>query len=309
MICFVISLLYDHNPNEKEEKLKLNQIVLGDVLEGIKQIPNESIDIVIADPPYNIGKDFGNNFDSLDNESYIKWCSQWIDECFRVLKNSGTIYIYGFSEILAHISVTIKYEKRWLIWHYTNKNVASLNFWQRSHEAIICTWKDKPTFNRDEVREPYTEGFLNGAVGKKRKDTLGRFSKGGNETFYSAHEKGALPRDVLKVPALAGGAGRVERWIICNTCEDAFPPEKKDEHADHNVEKHPTQKPFELTRRLLLASRNEVGKTSLLIPFSGTGSECVVAKELGIDFIAFELNPKYVKLGNAMLASVQPKLF
>lgn len=286
-----------------------NKILLGDVLELIKYISDDSVDVVIADPPYNIGKDFGNNFDSLEIESYVSWCKLWIDECFRVLKPTGTMYIYGFSEILAHISTNISYDKRWLIWHYTNKNVASLNFWQRSHEAIICTWKGKPKFNRDEVREPYTEGFLNGAVGKKRKDTLGRFSRGGNETFYTAHEKGALPRDVLKVPALAGGAGRLERWIICNTCNDIFSPDQKEAHLEHDTEKHPTQKPFELTRRLLLACKNESDKTQLLVPFSGTGSECVVAKELGVDFWAFELNPKYVKLGDAMLSSVEPKLF
>lgn len=275
----------------------------------IKQLPDDSVDIVIADPPYNIGKNFGNNFDRLEIESYVAWCSQWISECFRVLKDTGTFYIYGFSETLAHISTTIKYDKRWLIWHYTNKNVASLNFWQRSHEAIICTWKGKPNFNRDEVREPYTDGFLNGAAGKKRKDTLGRFSQGGNETYYAAHEGGALPRDVLKVPALAGGAGRRERWIICNTCDDIFTPDQKVKHTEHDVEKHPTQKPFELSRRLLLASKNQFEGTLLLVPFSGTGSECVVAKELGIDFLAFELNPKYIKLGNAMLSSVKPKLF
>jgi site-specific DNA-methyltransferase (adenine-specific) len=275
----------------------------------LKKVPNESVDIIIADPPYNIGKNFGNNFDTLDIEAYVSWCKDWIDECFRVLKESGTMYIYGFSETLAHISVGITNQKRWLIWHYTNKNVASLNFWQRSHEAIICTWKTEPFFNRDNVREPYTESFLNGAAGKKRKDTVGRFSKGGNETFYKAHEKGALPRDVLKIPALAGGAGRIERWIICNTCDTAVPPENKSDHEDHDTEKHPTQKPFELTRRLIMACKNDVGGTVLLVPFSGTGSECVVAKELGIDFLAFEINPKYVKLGNAMLATVQPKLF
>ena len=87
----------------------------------IKQLPDDSVDIVIADPPYNIGKNFGNNFDRLEIESYVAWCSQWISECFRVLKDTGTFYIYGFSETLAHISTTIKYDKRWLIWHYTNK--------------------------------------------------------------------------------------------------------------------------------------------------------------------------------------------
>jgi len=63
---------------------------------------------------------------------------------------------------------------------------------------------------------------LNGAAGKIRKGTLGRFSKEGKKTIYKAHEAGALPRDVIKVPALAGGAGMAERWFLCKTCNDVL---------------------------------------------------------------------------------------
>lgn len=291
------------------KKLELNKIYHGDVLNLIKCVKSDSADIIIADPPYNIGKNFGNNYDLMELDDYVSWCTEWINECFRVLKDSGTMFIYGFSEILAHLSVKISYEKRWLIWHYTNKNVASLNFWQRSHESIICTWKGKPIFNRDSVREPYTEGFLKGAVGKPRKDTLGRFSKGGKETFYSAHEGGALPRDVLKFPALAGGAGKVERWFICQTCKGVYPPEKMKIHKLHKIEKHPTQKPFDLTEKLIKSCCPTEKKGLVFVPFSGTGSECVVAKKQGLDFLAFELNETYVELGNAMLKSVEDHLF
>ena len=81
------------------------------------------------------------------------------------------MFIYGFSEILAHISVELDLEHRWLVWHYTNKTVPSLNFWQRSHESILCAWKDKKSlvFNRDAVREPYTDNFIKGYKGKNRK--------------------------------------------------------------------------------------------------------------------------------------------
>jgi site-specific DNA-methyltransferase (adenine-specific) len=166
----------------------------------LRKLPDESCDVVIIDPPYNIGKDFGNDSDKRELGEYVDWCKSWINESVRTLKPNGTMFIYGFSEILAYLSVEIPIQKRWLIWHYTNKNVASLNFWQRSHEAIICAWKEKPVFNRDDVREPYTEGFLNGAAGKVRKGTLGRFSSSGLETIYKAHDGGALPRDVIKIP-------------------------------------------------------------------------------------------------------------
>ena len=295
---------------ERISKLPLNKIILGDAIEGLRKLPSDSCDIVIIDPPYNIGKDFGNNIDKRELSEYVAWSKKWIDESIRVMKPSGTMFIYGFSEILAYLSVEIPINKRWLIWHYTNKNVASLNFWQRSHEAIICAWKEKPIFNRDEVREPYTEGFLNGAAGKVRKGTIGRFSSNGQETIYNAHEGGALPRDVIKIPALAGGAGKVERWFLCKTCNNVFEPRALKKHQDHEIIKHPTQKPLELTKKLIKSSMSNK-KGVVLIPFVGSGSECVATKELGHDYLGFELNPDYVKLAEKWIksAKIAYKLF
>ncbi|MDO8561171.1 MAG: transcriptional repressor LexA [bacterium] len=294
----------------RERKLPLNQIILGDAIQELRKLPDESCDVIIIDPPYNIGKDFGNNIDKRELSEYVAWCKKWINESIRIMKPTGTMFIYGFSEILAHLSVEMPIHKRWLIWHYTNKNVASLNFWQRSHEAIICAWKDKPVFNRDEVREPYTDGFLNGAAGKIRKGTIGRFSKSGLETVYKAHAGGALPRDVLKIAALAGGAGMIERWFLCKTCNGVFEPRQLQKHSEHKIMKHPTQKPLELSRKLIksaIPKKNGV----VLIPFVGTGSECVAAKELGQSYIGFEINPDYIRMAKKRVdnTKIVPKLF
>lgn len=286
------------------KKLPVNKIILGDVTTELRKLPSESCDVIIIDPPYNVGKNFGNNRDNRELQAYIAWSKQWLDESIRILKPTGTMFVYGFSEILAYLSVEIPINKRWLIWHYTNKNVASLNFWQRSHESIICAWKDNPVFNRDEVREPYTKGFLKGAAGKKRKGTIGRFSKGGLETVYTAHERGALPRDVIKIAALAGGAGMVERWFICKTCHDIYEPLQLKNHPGHTIEKHPTQKPLELSRRFIKSAMPGSHGT-VLVPFSGTGSECVAAKKLDQNYIGIELNPDYVKLSEKFIASVK----
>jgi len=285
---------------QKYTELPLNKIICGDAIEGLKKISSNIADIIIIDPPYNIGKDFGNNIDQREFSDYVNWCKEWINESIRIIKPTGTMFIYGFSEILAHLSVEIPINKRWLIWHYTNKNVASLNFWQRSHESIICAWKNKPMFNRDKVREPYTEGFLNGAAGKIRKGTLGRYNSNGKETIYNAHENGALPRDVIKIPALAGGAGINERWFLCKTCDNVFEPKKLKEHLEHNTMKHPTQKPLLLTQKLIKSAMPK--KDGLVIvPFVGSGSECVSAKKLGLSYLGFELNPDYVKLAEEWL--------
>ena len=258
-------------------ELEINTIYNQDCIQGMKKINSETVDIVICDPPYNIGKDFGNDSDKQDMNAYLEWCDQWIAECLRILKPNGTLYIYGFSETLAFLRTRITCNVRWLIWHYTNKVTPSLNFWQRTHESILCCYKDKPVFNRDDVREPYTEGFLKNAAGKVRKSTKGRFSDGETETVYTAHENGALPRDVIKVPALAGGAGKKER-----------------------VE-HPTQKPLSLCETLLKAAKNKDGDTLVIVPFAGSGSECVAAKKHLINYIGFEINEKYTELCNTRL--------
>ncbi len=288
---------------KRHTELPLNKIICGDAIQGLKKMPNNSADIIIIDPPYNIGKDFGNNIDKRELGEYVDWCKEWINESIRIMKPTGTMFIYGFSEILAYLSIEIPINKRWLIWHYTNKNVASLNFWQRSHESIICAWKDKPNFNRDDVREPYTEGFLNGAAGKIRRGTVGRYSSNGKETIYNAHENGALPRDVIKIPALAGGAGINERWFLCKTCDNVFEPKKLKGHLDHNTMKHPTQKPLSLTEKLIKSAMPKKDGV-VLIPFVGSGSECVSAKKLGLSYLGFELNPDYVKITEKWLGSV-----
>lgn len=250
-----------------------------DCISGMEKIQSATVDIIIADPPYNIGKDFGNNSDKQDMEDYLLWCDKWINECIRILKPNGTLYIYGFSEILSFIRVRIKINVRWIIWHYTNKVTPSLNFWQRTHESILCCYKNNPVFNKDEVREPYTQAFLKNAAGKQRKATKGRFSKGDKETVYKAHKNGALPRDVIKLPALAGGAGKNERV------------------------NHPTQKPLKLCRKLIKASKIK-SNTLLVVPFVGSGSECVAAKEENINFIGFEINKEYVSLAKKRLLNI-----
>ena len=147
----------------------------------------------------------------------------------------------------------------------------------------------------DDVREPYTDTFLKNAAGKKRKSTKGRF--GNKETVYKANDKGALPRDVFKVPALAGGAGGSERWFHCNECQDAFHPKEKKNHIEHDFFTHPTQKPYELTKKLFMSSIPKEGKPNVIVPFAGSGSELVVARDLGCNFEGYELNEKYVELG------------
>lgn len=282
-----------------------SKIIHGDIITTLKTLnKNYKFDVVIVDPPYNIGKNFGNNNDTMEMGEYIKWSKIWLDLCFDVLADNGLIYVYGFPEILARLAVEYPIEKqRILAWHYTNKTTPSSTFWQRSYESILCLWKnERPTLEIDQIREPYTDSYVK-CAGKERKDTKGRF--GNKTTVYNVNEGGALPRDVIKIPALAGGAGKVERHFMCKTCNNTlYTSSDLKKHQDHNILQHPTQKPMELTKKLILSRINgNNGRT--LIPFAGSGSECVVAKGLGVEFLGIELNPEYVEYANKWLELIK----
>ena len=285
-----------------------NTIILGDTTKILPQLSEDKkkYNVIIADPPYNIGKDFGNNSASMPIDDYVKWAESWIKDCLQLLTDDGLLYLYGFPEIIARISACFPIdEQRWLIWHYTNKTVPSLKFWQRSHETILCLWKPnnpRPNLEIDPIREPYTASFLKNAAGKERKNTPSRYGGSGKTTIYNAHKNGALPRDVIKIPALAGGAGRAERWFMCKTCDaQIYPPEYLSEHRGHDILKHPTQKPMELTRRLI-QSRINGTSGKVLIPFAGSGSECVIARTLGVEYLGIEMNPEFVDFARKWLA-------
>jgi site-specific DNA-methyltransferase (adenine-specific) len=266
-------------PEQQQSGLR-NDIIEGDAIQILPTLETETAQIIIADPPYNIGKDFGNDSDKQPMDEYLLWCEVWIKDCLRILKPNGTMFIYGFSENLALILSKVPYNinRRWIIWHYTNKNTPHLNFWQRSHESILVLWKNDKVFHRDDIREAYTEGFLNGAAGKERKATKGRYSKGDKTTTYTAHEKGALPRDVIKIPALAGGAGMKERV------------------------NHPTQKPLALCDKLIKSCKQTASDGYVLVPFAGSGSECLAAKNNNLPFVGIELNAEYIKIINERLS-------
>jgi site-specific DNA-methyltransferase (adenine-specific) len=285
----------------------MSQIICADVVEHLQVIHQQGLTFkaIVADPPYNIGKNFGTTQDTMPIDAYIEWTTQWVDLCLKVLANDGLLYIYGFPEVLARIAACYPLEQqRILAWHYTNKTTPYSTFWQRSYESILCLWRDKrPPLNIDAIREPYTETYLK-CAGRERKNTKGRF--GQKTTTYLANPKGALPRDVIKHPALAGGAGSVERHFVCKTCNNQFYPAKAmKHHKEHDILQHPTQKPMALTQKLLLSVLTPQDGGRVLVPFAGSGSECVTAKTLGFEFLGVELNPDYVNFANKWLESLE----
>lgn len=131
----------------------LNKVVCGDCLEVLKQLPDESVNLIPTDPPYNIGKDFEN--DNLSKEDYLAWCEKWISECVRVLKIGGAIYITLGFQTVAEVKVIFnKFDslrlKNWIVW-YRQDGWKGDNGFAHSHEHILYFIKDSvPIFDLKE---------------------------------------------------------------------------------------------------------------------------------------------------------------
>lgn len=267
------------NPSKPQYSYSNGAIFLDDCKDFLKNFNDSSVDTIFADPPYNIKK---ADWDNIGNEKeYVDWSIKWISEAARVLKDSGTLYICGFTEILADVKTPAMefFEKcRWLIWQYDNKANLS-NDWGRSHESILCLRKTKDfVFNVDMVRIPYNAHTLKYPNREQngKNSQYGGASKG---KIWAPNPKGAKPKDVLNIPT------------TCNGMEEKT--------------KHPTQKPEELLRKLLLASSNE--NDLIVDPFSGSGTTAVVASQLNRNFIVNDSCKEYNDMANKRLSSIHKK--
>lgn len=237
----------------------LNKIFNEDMLIGIKRIKDNSIDLVVADPPYSLGKDYGNGSDKLNTEEYLEWSKKWIDATIPKLKDTGSFYVFltwrHSPEIFSYMKSKLTMENE-IIW---DRRVPSMGGSTRKfssvHDNIGFFVKSKSYyFNLDAVRIPYDE---------KTKKARTRSIFVGKKWL----EIGYNPKDI---------------WSI--TRIHAEDPER---------EPHPTQKPLDLIARIINASSPEKGV--VLDPFMGTGTTAIACIELNRSYIGFELNSEYCK--------------
>jgi len=248
-------LFYSH-PN--------GEIWVGDATAWLASLPAESVDLIFADPPYNIKKAEWDTFES--QQEYVNWSLRWIEQAARVLKPTGTLYICGFSEILADLRLPASrffQGCRWLVWHYKNK--ANLgNDWSRSHESILHFRKSRQfTFNIDDVRIPYGKHTLKYPDHPQAETS--QYGGNGQGRLWRPHPKGAKPRDVIEIPT------------TCNGMHEKTP--------------HPTQKPEELLRKIILASSNP--GDWVIDPFLGSGTTAVAAEQLGRKWKGCDISLEY----------------
>lgn len=263
-----VQLHYEH-PNGK--------LFLGDSMKWLASIESESIDLIFADPPYNIKKTDWDSFES--QEAYIEWSLLWIKEAVRILKPAGSMYVCGFSEILAdlkHPASRYFNSCRWLVWHYLNKANLGKD-WGRSHESILHFRKSSKFVLRiDDIRIPYGNHTLK--YPSHPQATTSHFGNGKpREDDWTPNPLGAKPKDVFEIPTTCNGMGEKTQ--------------------------HPTQKPEELLRKLVLAASDEW--QTVLDPFSGSGTTLVVAEQLKRKWMGCDINAEYNSWAIKRIENVQ----
>ncbi|MBN2267647.1 MAG: Dam family site-specific DNA-(adenine-N6)-methyltransferase [Candidatus Babeliaceae bacterium] len=255
-------------------KYELDKVYYEDCIEGMKNLPSESIDVAIADPPYNLSKGgnwkwdnsirlpgFGGNWskvmaewDDMPLAEYFNFTLAWLAELKRVVRPSGSLWIHG-----------------------TYHNIGIINFALQLLEIEIINeivWYKRNSFPNLSGRRLTAshETILWAHTGKAK-----------NRKYYFAYDKSknlACPEDLLKEK----GKQMRTVWDIPNN-------KMRDEIQ---FGKHPTQKPIRLLTRMLQISADK--GHALLVPFAGSGSDCVAAKYLGIRFLAFENDSQYVEI-------------
>lgn len=262
--------------------LPLNSIITGECVEEMKKLPNSSVDLIIADPPYNLSKGGawkwdnsvelqgmgGNwnkvmqNWDNYSFEAYMAFTKEWLTEAQRILKPTGSMWIFGTYHNAGIINVlcqTLGIEIiNEVIWYKRNAfpNLAGRRL-TASHETIL--WCNKG--------------------GKKREYYFD----------YEYSKEGDFSYDGLKSP----GKQMRTVWDISNNKE-------KSELA---YGKHPTQKPIRILKRIIKLS-SKPGDI-LFTPFAGSGSECVAAKMTGRYFIGIEMDASYCEIAKMRLNHVE----
>ncbi len=262
-ITFNFDTLFESKEAFEETHNHNSMAILGDSLSVLRQIKSGSVNLIFADAPYNIGKDFGNNSDRWDSVSdYVEWCKTWIDECIRVLKDDGTMYFMTATQHMPYLDIYVseKYNVLCRIaWTYDSSGVQSKKMFGSLYEPILMINKSpkaKYTFNHQDI-------MVEAKTGAKRK-------------LIDYRKNPPQPYNTEKVPGNVWEFSRVRF--------------KMDEY-----ENHPTQKPESMLERVIKASSNP--GDIVLDPFSGSFTTSAVAVRLGRVGIGIDMNNEYFEMG------------
>ena len=238
----------------------INKTILGDTFKLIKNIPSNSVDLLIADPPYNLSKNYhGNKFQKTNSDNYKNYTLEWLKECKRIMKPNASIYVccdWESSLIIGNLMYDLFNIQNRITWQ-REKGRGALSNWKNAMEDIwFGTKSNEYTFNVDKVmcrRKVIAPYKIEGKPKDWEETTEGNFRNTFPSNFW----------DDISIPY----------WSMPENTE------------------HPTQKPEKLIAKLVLASSNE--NDIVFDPFLGSGTTSVVAKKLNRRYFGIEQNPQY----------------
>lgn len=239
----------------------LNQVLLGDCLEVMQGIPDGSVNLVVADPPYYLLSN--NDWDKKQwptLDAYLDWCRKWFAECYRVLKDDGSVYIFQdwrlVSEFVLNLKLIFPHFRNWITWERIKGRSSKTNFKSSKEEILYFSKSAKCTFHEQHKIRPVIAPYKNAD---------------GTPKGWFVDEEG----------------NRV-RWTGVGNVWHYTPPvwSSKEEKPFH-----PTQKPLMMLERIIESSTNE-GDVVLDL-FSGSGVTSVACIKTGRNFIGIEKDPNY----------------
>src|SRR5262245_17472850 len=245
-----------------------NTVVTGDCLDVLSRLPAQSVDLVFADPPFNIGYGYDVYDDKRGKTDYLAWADEWLSAVVRVLAPSGSLFLAIGDEFVAEHKVRLDdfglTLRNWIVWHYTF-GVSCTKKFNRSH-AHILYYTNHPrdfTFNPEHIRVPSAR-----------------------MTTYAdrrANPVGKLPDDT---------------WVLRpQETDDHFQPDSDTWYASRvcgtfrERTGHPCQMPEAVLERIIRVASNE--NDVVLDPFAGSGTTLAVAKKLGRRYFGVELSQDY----------------
>lgn len=304
------------NPTTDTAAARRDEVLVGDCLKSMASLPAGCVDLIFADPPYNIGFKYDQYEDRRNDGEYIQWTQDWITACARLLKPSGSFYILIGDEYAAETRLHLKQLERdhklvfrnWILWHYTFGQNCKAKF-NRSHAHLFyCVGAgafDKSSFDvrggmGQAATLPFTFNREAVAVPSARQTTYGD---------PRANPKGKLPDDVWYLrpqsaiesrpdhadapadPWFFDGDG--DTWYLSRLCGT----------FKERMGWHPCQLPEALLERVIRVSSNE--GDLVFDPFVGSGTTLAVAARLGRHWLGCELSKDYAAKATARIRHVQ----
>ena len=247
--------------------MKKNRVYQCDVIDFLKALDDESIDLAIIDPPYNMGK---GDWDKFSDEDYFKFTDEWLTAVVPKLKPTASLYVFNTaynSAIILQKLISLGMQFRnWITWYKKDGFSATKKKYVNTQETILFLSKsDEYTFNFDDIRQPYD------SVDRMKHAAQKGILKNGKRWF--PNEKGKLCNDVWEITSQ-------RHKVKVNGKVQAL--------------QHPTIKPYEMIERMIKASSNP--DDTVLDLFSGSGMTSIVAQALGRNYIGCENNSEYIEL-------------